>query len=809
MLDESKLIDVQIKDNKVHVEHKDPVQQIKKEVLPTSLDVQQCAKHARKDAHTLGADLKREISMEIKNKLSESFDFIEESCGSGSPEFEFYAEPKMVSEGVEEGAPSYPIIGRASGVFAPIGVMSRNNRIYDNDHYDYLLENQQLVDRIAHRGMLGTIGHHDKKVDDQDLAEGKVSHIVTNLRIVEEADGSRNLYGILEILDTPAGHLLKTYYDSGVPLFVSSRGGGNLLPVPNESYKRVDKTKYFLETFDIVKNPGFLQAKPVYEKVSESVEETVENQTEEIVEEVKSEDKLDKLIESVSSLVSAISEGDKKVVIKQEDGEKKETKETKEAKEAKEAKETKIVEEKKDDKKDKEEDKPEDEKNDDAESAVASSVTEEEKLPKKYQKMVDKTMNPHAGMTKADIANGNIQTKLISMADAIHNAKMAQKADQEKKQAMKELKARATKKAEAPKQEYEQQKLFCSREELINKLRSAIDETIEDAIDKTVKDKNKRQELHNKVMLNKHAEITQAADRRAEYFKGDPKYNTERNQTFTQASPYNDALDQINRNRENKNSYEDRKRQERGSDSDRIYNKIVKRANEIKRVTPQQKASAGKMNYMNKVHDKMNDNNAVKELAQLLKQAVSEGYNLQSVVDRAKILAKRGTLKNGETYSHAAVNNDIQRQKRRKEILSNDDKRHTASYVPDSYMYKRGKISGKVEKDDIFTTTNQKHGSADELAMQRHSSETLKNKAIGRYCKKMNDKNSKIEQALKTIDEADQVLAQPIVAVQNAGNSTKSAQEANPEVKEPVTMDRLELARALKAKVNNGKKVEV
>ena len=576
MLDESKLIDVQIKDNKVHVEHKDPVQQIKKEVLPTSLDVQQCAKHARKDAHTLGADLKREISMEIKNKLSESFDFIEESCGSGSPEFEFYAEPKMVSEGVEEGAPSYPIIGRASGVFAPIGVMSRNNRIYDNDHYDYLLENQQLVDRIAHRGMLGTIGHHDKKVDDQDLAEGKVSHIVTNLRIVEEADGSRNLYGTLEILDTPAGHLLKTYYDSGVPLFVSSRGGGNLLPVPNESYKRVDKTKYFLETFDIVKNPGFLQAKPVYEKVSESVEETVENQTEEIVEEVKSEDKLDKLIESVSNLVTAISEGDKKVAIKQEDGEKKETKE------AKEAKEVNTVNAKKD--------KPEDEENDDSESAVASSVTEEEK-----------------------------------------------------------------------KQE----------------VRSAIDETIEDTINKTVKDENKKQKLLNKAMLNKHVELIHAADRRAEHFKGDPKYNTEKNQTFTQASPYNDAYDQINRNRFNKNSYEDRKRQERGSDSDRIYNKIVKRANEIKRVTPQQKASAGKMNYMNGIYNKVND------------------------------------------------------------------------------------------------------------------------------------MNSKIEQTLKTIDEADQVLAQPIVAVQNAGNSTKSAQEANPEVKEPVTMDRRERARALKAKVNNDKKVEV
>ena len=93
-----------------------------------------------------------------------------------------------------------------------------------------------------------------------------------DLHIKEEADGTRNLYGTLEILDTPAGHLLKTYYDSGIPLFVSSRGGGNLLPVPNESYKRVDKTKYFLETFDIVKNPGFLQAKPVYEKIQENQE---------------------------------------------------------------------------------------------------------------------------------------------------------------------------------------------------------------------------------------------------------------------------------------------------------------------------------------------------------------------------------------------------------------------------------------------------------------------------------------------------------------------------------------------------------
>lgn len=612
------------------------------------------------------------LTMEIKNTLSESFDFIEESCGSGEPTFEFFNEPQQVVSESADGAPSYPIIGRASGVFAPIGVMSRNNRIYDNDHYDYLLENQQLVDRIAHRGMLGTIGHHDKKVDDQDLAEGKVSHIVTNLRIVEEADGSRNLYGVLEILDTPAGHLLKTYYDSGVPLFVSSRGGGNLLPVPNESYKRVDKTKYFLETFDIVKNPGFLQAKPVYEKVSESVEEIDEKvivATKDHMENVEAdklakerakdgktglvdcggkvdldgsmaaqkkrleakcneetEDKLNKLIESVSNLVTAISEGDKKVVIKQEDNEKKESaekKEAKETKEAPEAKETKIVEEKKDDEKEK--DKPEDEKNDDAESAVASSVTEEEKLPKKYQKMVDTTMNPHAGMTKADIANGNIQTKLIRRADAIYNAKAAQKADQEKAQAMKELKARATKKVEAPKKEYVQKKLF----------EGALKVKEENEYDTNMKIAND----YDKQFMREPANSPDGSPNPvANHYK----------------SKYQEYFDRAMAAKQKSNPN-----------------------NGVKPTTPQQKASAGKMNYMKEVHNKMND------------------------------------------------------------------------------------------------------------------------------------KNSKIEQALKTIAEAEQALVQPIVAVQNAGNSTKSAKEANPEVKEPVTMDRLELARALKAKVNNDKKVEV
>lgn len=470
------IIRTEVKDNKPHVEIKDVAQQVRKKVLPTEQEAKKRAEEARRYAHTTGADLKREISMDIKNKLSECFDFIEESCGSGAPIFEFYEQSNEVSECVVDGigqSVKYPIIGRATGVFAPIGVMSRNNRIYDGDHYDYILSNQHLLDRITNRGMIGTIGHHDKKVDDQDLADGKVSHIVTDLHIKEEDDGTRNLYGTLEILDTPAGRLLRTYYDSGMPLFVSSRGGGNLLNVPNESYKRVDKTKYFLETFDIVRNPGFLQAKPVYEKVSESEEEQIDEKvivaTKAHLDSVQAEkdekkarekgicimdapldldgskaaqkkrlenklnedaqgyavtytcgntsegpitmEKLDELIDKMDRFVSAISESKKE---EKEDNEKKEAGEKKEAKEkteAKEKSETALSEEKKEDKK-KEDKLPEDEKNEDEESAVADSVLESEEptLNKGAQRMYDKFVDPTKGLTKKEVEAGNVQT---------------------------------------------------------------------------------------------------------------------------------------------------------------------------------------------------------------------------------------------------------------------------------------------------------------------------------------------------------------------------------------------------------------
>lgn len=260
--------------------------EILKDSKPKDYERETICKNARKTAHNPVANVKREISNEVREQtrtLSESLglDFLEEGLGYSDLDVTIFEEPVStpLSESLSSNTKThYKALGVAEGVFAPIGAMSRNNRRYDDDHWECVLENQHLKDKISSRGMLGTIGHHNKKVDDADLASGEVSHIVTDLRVCEDKEGKPILFGKLEILNTPKGQLLKEYYEMGIPLYVSSRGGGKLLPVANESWKRVDKTNYYLETFDVVLEPGFLQAKPQY--VHESLDESNEIQEE-------------------------------------------------------------------------------------------------------------------------------------------------------------------------------------------------------------------------------------------------------------------------------------------------------------------------------------------------------------------------------------------------------------------------------------------------------------------------------------------------------------------------------------------------
>ena len=200
-------------------------------------------------------------------KLSEGYDFIEEGTSFSDDTLSFSDISQIEISEAESTKSPYKILGRASGCFAPIGEFSRNKRLYSQDLWPTVLANEDFKSRLAHRAVFGCLGHADKLVDDRDIQEGKVSHIVTKLEVREDLNRKPYLYGELEILDTPAGRILEAMYKGGANLYVSSRAAGKLYPVPGQSYSLVKPESYHVHCFDIVARPGFLQAQPAFEAV--------------------------------------------------------------------------------------------------------------------------------------------------------------------------------------------------------------------------------------------------------------------------------------------------------------------------------------------------------------------------------------------------------------------------------------------------------------------------------------------------------------------------------------------------------------
>jgi hypothetical protein len=114
----------------------------------------------------------------------------------------------------------------------------------------------KVQDRLKTRTMFGTIGH-ETELSDLSIAEGKVSHITTNVFIDENNQG----IGEALILNTPAGKVLNTLLRAGSELYVSSRAEGRFSG-NKDGIPAVDENVYNLIGWDFVLNPGFLKANP-------------------------------------------------------------------------------------------------------------------------------------------------------------------------------------------------------------------------------------------------------------------------------------------------------------------------------------------------------------------------------------------------------------------------------------------------------------------------------------------------------------------------------------------------------------------
>ena len=213
-------------------------------------------------------------------RLSEGYDFIEEDSSFCNEALEFQDTSEIIISESESKKSPFKLLGRVKGVIAPVGVFSRNGRLYEQTHWNQVLSNPMVQEKLTNHRCFGTLGHADKRIDDSDFREGRISHVCSCLEVREDVNGKPFLYGELDILDTPAGRILKAMYEGGAGLYVSTRGAGKLKSVPGQNYKLVDPSSYFFESVDFVLNPGFLQAKPVYEGVTESKEKVHESTSE-------------------------------------------------------------------------------------------------------------------------------------------------------------------------------------------------------------------------------------------------------------------------------------------------------------------------------------------------------------------------------------------------------------------------------------------------------------------------------------------------------------------------------------------------
>lgn len=241
------------------------------------------------------------ISEENK-KIWGDVDFIEESCPFSNEPLEFNdTEELSISESNTTCKQRRGVIGVVKGCMAPIGQLSRNGRLYESNHWSRVLSNPHLQERIAGRKFFGMISHENKKIDDSNFKNGEISHICSILEVREDDNGKPYLYGELEILDTPAGRILKAMYEGGAGLYVSTRAAGKLLEAAGKPYKVVDANSYYIDSIDFVLNPGFLQAKPVYEDVKN--DSVVPNTVSESTQEQKQVPVEDLLVENIVNSV--------------------------------------------------------------------------------------------------------------------------------------------------------------------------------------------------------------------------------------------------------------------------------------------------------------------------------------------------------------------------------------------------------------------------------------------------------------------------------------------------------------------------
>jgi hypothetical protein len=128
------------------------------------------------------------------------------------------------------------------GIIQRANTLNQNGRIYPRTILERELINYQKL--IQENRAMGECDHPESSV----VELKNVSHVVKEARM--EGD---NVYGVIELLDTPSGKIIQSLIESGVTLGISSRGVGS---TQRNGDNQIVQDDFQLICFDMVSEPS-------------------------------------------------------------------------------------------------------------------------------------------------------------------------------------------------------------------------------------------------------------------------------------------------------------------------------------------------------------------------------------------------------------------------------------------------------------------------------------------------------------------------------------------------------------------------
>ena len=128
------------------------------------------------------------------------------------------------------------------GIIQKANTLNQNGRIYPRSVLEREILNYQKL--IKENRALGECDHPDSSV----VELKNVSHIVREAYMTGD-----DVYGTIEVLDTPSGKIIQSLIESGVTLGISSRGVGS---TSSKGNTQVVQDDFQLICFDMVSEPS-------------------------------------------------------------------------------------------------------------------------------------------------------------------------------------------------------------------------------------------------------------------------------------------------------------------------------------------------------------------------------------------------------------------------------------------------------------------------------------------------------------------------------------------------------------------------